>query len=94
MTAPSLQKPRIQTALAVQASPLMTGAHHGDQKLAEKFLSKGADPNIKSSDHSDALHQTVASGHVGIAGLLLSKGAAVNSEGLHQSYDVAPGRSL
>jgi len=59
-------------------SPLHLAAEHGQQRIAELLLEKGADVNAKSGFKKTPLHYAAASGHEGMVRLLMAKGAELN----------------
>lgn len=42
----------------------MLAAQHGNLKLVEELLEKGANPNVAANDHTTALHLAIHSGHL------------------------------
>uniref|UniRef100_A0A0E0BQJ6 Uncharacterized protein n=1 Tax=Oryza glumipatula TaxID=40148 RepID=A0A0E0BQJ6_9ORYZ len=66
----------IVTALGM--TPLFCAVLDGQEIIVKYFLDKGADPNKKDAAGFAPLHEAAKKGHVGIARLLLSKGASVD----------------
>ncbi len=63
-------------------TPLYTAAHYKDvvigEIMAERMLANGADPNAKQRDNRSALHAAAEAGNIGIARMLIRKGARVD----------------
>uniref|UniRef100_I1PDD7 Uncharacterized protein n=2 Tax=Oryza glaberrima TaxID=4538 RepID=I1PDD7_ORYGL len=59
-------------------TPLFCAVLDGQEIIVKYFLDKGADPNKKDAAGFAPLHEAAKKGHVGIARLLLSKGASVD----------------
>uniref|UniRef100_A0A0D9ZBM0 Uncharacterized protein n=1 Tax=Oryza glumipatula TaxID=40148 RepID=A0A0D9ZBM0_9ORYZ len=84
----------IVTALGM--TPLFCAVLDGQEITVKYFLDKGADPNKKYAEGFAPLHEAAKIGHVGIARLLLSKGASVDassSEGTPLHVAASNGKS-
>jgi ankyrin repeat protein len=46
------------------ATALMLAAQHGNFKVVEELLKRGANPNLAANDHTTALHLAIHSGHL------------------------------
>ncbi|BAS85745.1 Os03g0679800, partial [Oryza sativa Japonica Group] len=77
-------------------TPLFCAVLDGQEITVKYFLDKGADPNKKDAAGFAPLHEAAKKGHVGIARLLLSKGASVDvssSEGTPLHVAASNGKS-
>uniref|UniRef100_A0A0D3FL71 Uncharacterized protein n=1 Tax=Oryza barthii TaxID=65489 RepID=A0A0D3FL71_9ORYZ len=77
-------------------TPLFCAVLDGQEIIVKYFLDKGADPNKKDAAGFAPLHEAAKKGHVGIARLLLSKGASVDvssSEGTPLHVAASNGKS-
>ncbi|BAS85747.1 Os03g0680100, partial [Oryza sativa Japonica Group] len=77
-------------------TPLFCAVLDGQEITVKYFLDKGADPNKKDAEGFAPLHEAAKIGNVGIARLLLSKGASVDvssSEGTPLHVAASNGKS-
>lgn len=71
-------------------TPLYLAVAHGHRDVVGVLLSRGADPNLKSSDGTSPLAQAVERGDQALVTLLIDSGARVNPRGdfspLHTAF--------
>ena len=67
-------------ARSLTKSELFLSLEQADNKRAKYLLSKGSDPNIRTSDNQTPLHKASAKGNLELVKTLLDKGVKINDQ--------------